>query len=53
MKVELSLVEGFERLYDSYVNDPQKLRLLEIEGIAPRSLDVGNASNEFFNNKLS
>lgn len=53
MKVELSLVEGFERLYDRYVSNPQKLRLLEIEGIAPKNLDVGTASNEFFNNKLA
>ena len=53
MNVQLSLIPEFEDLYNSYVNDPQKAKMLEFEGISPKHLDVGIQSEEFFKNKLA
>ena len=53
MNVKLSLIPEFEELYDSYVVDPIKSKMLEFEGISPRHLDVGLQSHDFFENKLA
>lgn len=55
MNVGMSLVKEFEDLYNSYAdsNDQKKQKLLEIDGISRKHLDIGIQSEEFFNNKLS
>lgn len=53
MQIGMSLIPEFEELYDSFANDEQKVKFLEIEGIAPRNLDVGLNSLDFFEHKLS
>lgn len=53
MKIGMSLVPGFEELYQKFANDPIGLKCLEIEGIAPDQLDSGLLSDKFFNEKLA
>lgn len=53
MQINMSLDSGFEALYDSYVKIPHRLRLLEIEGIAPKQLDIGEQSHDFFESRLA
>lgn len=53
MNVSLSLVPEFEALYDGYKNDPLKRMMLNFEGIAPKHLDIGLQSHEFFEEKLA
>lgn len=53
MNIKMSLVSEFEELYDKYANDPDKCKLLEIEGIAPKDLDIGIANYNFFEHKLA
>ncbi|NMA75488.1 MAG: anaerobic ribonucleoside-triphosphate reductase, partial [Bacteroidales bacterium] len=52
MQVNMSLIPEFEDLYNSYLTYP-KVKLLEIDGIAPKNLDVGIQSHEFFTRKLA
>ena len=49
----MSLIEEFEELYDKYASTEQGIKLLELEGISPKHLDVGIQSHEFFENKLA
>lgn len=53
MKIGMSLVEGFEELYNRFASTKDGMECLKIEGIAPDQLDIGIASNIFFNEKLS
>lgn len=53
MKVEMSLIPEFEQLWDGFAKDPIKSRYLEIEGIAPRNLDIGLQSENFFKKRLA
>lgn len=53
MQVGMSLVPEFEKLYDKYASNSTTMKLLEIEGISPKHLDIGVQSLEFFENKLS
>lgn len=53
MKVEMSLIPEFEELWQNFVNDPTLLKCLEIEGIAPKNLDVGIQSENFFKKRLA
>ena len=53
MRIGMSLVPGFEDLYDYFLGKPGGYELLRIEGIAPDQLDVGIASHKFFDEKLS
>lgn len=53
MQIGMTLVEGFERLYNDYASSPTGMKLLEIEGISPRHLDVGVQSHDFFEYKLA
>lgn len=49
----MSLIKEFEDLWQSFANDEVKIKYLEIEGIAPRNLDIGLQSQDFFQKKLS
>lgn len=53
MNIGMTLVPGFERLYNSYRSNDTGMKLLEIEGISPKHLDIGAQSHDFFENKLS
>lgn len=53
MKIGMSLVKGFEELYDKFSSTEQGMKCLKIEGIAPDQLDIGLTSNTFFNEKLA
>ena len=53
MQIGMTLVEGFERLYNNYANSETGLKLLEIEGISPKHLDIGIQSHDFFTHKLA
>jgi ribonucleoside-triphosphate reductase len=53
MNVTMSLIPEFEKLWSEFANTPSGLRYLEIEGIAPKHLDVGIQSEEFFKKKLA
>lgn len=53
MNVGMSLVPEFEELYNRYANDSEKVKLLEIEGIAPSNLDIGIQSHDFFEHRLA
>lgn len=52
MKVDISLLPGFEALYDSYVSTEVGQKLLGVDGIAPWQLDMGTCSHDFFDKKL-
>lgn len=49
----MSLIKEFEDLWQSFANDKVKIKYLEIDGIAPRNLDIGLQSQDFFQKKLS
>ena len=51
----MSLVKEFEDLYNSYADsdNEDKRKILEIEGISRRHLDIGIQSKDFFKHKLS
>ena len=51
----MSLVKEFEDLYNSYADsdNEDKRKILEIEGISRRHLDIGIQSEDFFKHKLS
>lgn len=55
MNIGMSLVKEFEDLYNSYADSDSKNRrkILEIEGISRRHLDIGVQSEDFFKHKLS
>ena len=55
MKIGMSLVKEFEDLYNSYADsdNEDKRKILEIEGISRRHLDIGIQSEDFFKHKLS
>lgn len=55
MKIGMSLVKEFEDLYNSYADsdNEDKRKILEIEGISRRHLDIGIQSEDFFKYKLS
>lgn len=55
MKIGMSLVKEFEDLYNSYADSDNegKRKILEIEGISRRHLDIGIQSEDFFKHKLS
>lgn len=54
MKIGMSLVKEFEDLYNSYADsdNEDKRKILEIEGISRRHLDIGIQSEDFFKHKL-
>lgn len=53
MNIQMSLIPGFEQLYESFANDEVKARYLKIEGIAPDNLDIGIQSMDFFQKRLA
>lgn len=53
MNIGMSLIKEFEDLYQKYVNTEKGMRLLEMEGISPRHLDIGIQSHDFFEHKLA
>lgn len=53
MTIGMSLVPGFEELYNKFCSTGQGLKMLEIEGISPKQLDIGSSSHSFFEEKLS
>lgn len=53
MKIGMSLVKGFEDLYNKFLESDNGEELLKIEGIHPSQLDIGMQSEDFFNNKLA
>lgn len=53
MNIGMTLVKEFEDLYNSYANTEIGMKLLEIEGISPKHLDIGIQSHDFFEYKLS
>lgn len=54
MRINMSLADGFEELYEKFINDTEfGLRCLDMEGISPDRLDIGIQSHEFFEDKLA
>lgn len=53
MKIGMSLVPGFEEIYNKFASTKEGQALLRIEGIAPEQLDAGALSDKFFNEKLA
>lgn len=53
MNIGMTLVEGFENLYNKYKENDIGLKLLEMEGISPKHLDIGIQSHDFFEYKLA
>lgn len=53
MQIGMSLIPEFEELYNSFADDPVRRKYLEIEGIAPKNLDIGLNSLDFFKHKLA
>ncbi|MZP28662.1 anaerobic ribonucleoside-triphosphate reductase [Heliobacterium undosum] len=53
MKLSLTFEPGFHRLYQKFANDPIGLKLLELEGISPNKVDVGQMSHDYFTKRLA
>ena len=49
----MSLIPEFEELWQKFADDPALVKYLEIEGIAPRDLDIGVQSENFFKKRLA
>ncbi len=54
MQINLTFESDFDNLYNSYASStPERLALLDIEGISRPKLDVGNMSHAYFTENLS
>ena len=53
MVIGMSLVKGFEDLYEKFCSSPEGLAMLKIEGIDPEQLNIGKSSHSFFEDKLA
>ncbi|BAF60335.1 oxygen-sensitive ribonucleoside-triphosphate reductase [Pelotomaculum thermopropionicum SI] len=53
MKVTVTFEPGFDRLYRKFANDPVGLQLLDLDGISPRKVDVGQMSHDYFTKRLA
>lgn len=53
MNIGLTLLPGFEELYNKFAHDEKLVKYLELDGIAPHHLDIGLLNEEFFNSKLA
>lgn len=53
MNIGMTLVKEFEDLYNKYASTEKGMKLLEMEGISPRHLDIGVQSLDFFEHKLA
>jgi anaerobic ribonucleoside-triphosphate reductase len=53
MQISLSFEKEFDQLYEEYINDKKKHKLLEIEGVAPNNLDIALMSKKYFTQRLA
>ncbi|QGG47675.1 anaerobic ribonucleoside-triphosphate reductase [Heliorestis convoluta] len=53
MKLTLTFEPGFDRLYNKFAKDERGLRFLELEGISPKKVDVGQMSHDYFTKRLA
>ncbi|ACV62724.1 Oxygen-sensitive ribonucleoside-triphosphate reductase-like protein [Desulfofarcimen acetoxidans DSM 771] len=53
MKLSATFEPGFDKLYSKFASDPVGLQLLDIEGISPRKVDVGQMSHDYFTKRLA
>ncbi|MTV50905.1 anaerobic ribonucleoside-triphosphate reductase [Heliobacillus mobilis] len=53
MKISLTFEPGFDTLYQKFAKDPIGLRMLELEGISPNKVDVGQMSHDYFTKRLA
>ena len=53
MKFELSFPKEFTELYEEYLNDPTKRKLIAIEGITPEYMDIPALSKKYFTENLA
>jgi len=51
--IGLTFESDFEKLYYNYAKDPDRVKLLDLDGISPRKVDVGQMSHNYFTKKLS
>ncbi len=53
MIINVTFEKGFDRLYRKFANDPVGRRLLKLDGISPRKIDVGQMSHDYFTMRLA
>ncbi|MBC9786664.1 anaerobic ribonucleoside-triphosphate reductase, partial [Heliobacterium chlorum] len=53
MKISLTFEPGFDTLYQKFAKDPVGLKMLELEGISPNKVDVGQMSHDYFTKRLA
>ncbi|MTV50031.1 anaerobic ribonucleoside-triphosphate reductase [Heliobacillus mobilis] len=53
MKISLTFEPGFDTLYQKFSKDPIGLKMLELEGISPNKVDVGQMSHDYFTKRLA
>lgn len=53
MRMTATFEKGFDTLYYKFANDPVGSRLLHLDGISPRKVDVGQMSHDYFTKKLA
>ena len=53
MKLSATFEPGFDKLYSKFASDPVGIQLLDLEGISPRKVDVGQMSHDYFTKRLA
>jgi len=53
LRMTATFEKGFDKLYYKSANDPVGNRLLHLDGISPRKVDVGQMSHDYFTKKLA
>lgn len=53
VRLEFGFDDEFKDLYRTYSTGTRKRKLLEIEGIDPKRLDIHSMSKEYFNNRIT
>ncbi|GEA16809.1 ribonucleoside-triphosphate reductase [Moorella sp. E308F] len=53
MQFNITFEEEFDKLYESFVNDPKGKEYLKLDGIAPEKIDVGAMSKAYFTSRLA
>jgi len=51
--IGLTFESDFDKLYYTYAKDSDRVKLLDLDGISPRKVDVGRMSHNYFTKKLS
>jgi len=53
VKLSLTFEKEFDELYESFANSQEGLQLLDLDGISPRKIDVGQMSHDYFTKRLA